>query len=194
MPTADWEIVRWAWDKRNTYQMAEGVGIPIPWTRYPMSVDDLSEFDSLTPPFAIKPAIKEHFIYATRVKAWCANSHVELRQLVRKALDLAGPGEVMVQEVIPGGGSQQYSYCAFFRDGSAVGSMVARRRRQHPLQFGRASTYVQTVDVPLLEEIPSASCGRSTTTGWSRSNTSSIRVTRVTSCSTSTLEPGVITV
>ena len=59
----------------------------------------------------------------------------------------------MVQELIPGGGSQQFSYCAFFRDGEAVGKMVARRRRQHPLQFGRASTYVETVDVPLLEEL-----------------------------------------
>jgi predicted ATP-grasp superfamily ATP-dependent carboligase len=27
-----------------------------------------------------------------------------------------------------------------------------KRRRQHPLQFGRASTYVETVDVPILEE------------------------------------------
>jgi D-aspartate ligase len=153
VPTPDWDAVRWAWDKRNTYQMAERLGIPIPWTRYPMSIDDLSEFDRLTPPFAIKPAIKEHFIYATRVKAWCANSHAELRELVQKALDLVGPGEVMVQEVIPGGGSQQFSYCAFFRDGKAFGSMVARRRRQHPLQFGRASTYVQTIDNPLLEEM-----------------------------------------
>jgi D-aspartate ligase len=33
-----------------------------------------------------------------------------------------------------------------------VGKMVARRRRQHPLQFGRASTYVETVDIPILEE------------------------------------------
>jgi len=31
--------------------------------------------------------------------------------------------------------------------------MVVRRRRQHPLQFGRASTYVETVDVPILEEL-----------------------------------------
>jgi predicted ATP-grasp superfamily ATP-dependent carboligase len=31
--------------------------------------------------------------------------------------------------------------------------MVARRRRQHPLEFGRASTYVETVDVPVLEEL-----------------------------------------
>src|ERR1035438_9386086 len=59
----------------------------------------------------------------------------------------------MVQELIPGGGSQQFSYCAFFRDGEAVGKMVVRRRRQHPLQFGRASTYVETVDIPLIEEL-----------------------------------------
>src|SRR5271154_959804 len=59
----------------------------------------------------------------------------------------------MVQELIPGGGSQQFSYCAFFRDGKAVGKMVVRRTRQHPLQFGRASTYVETVDIPVLEEL-----------------------------------------
>ena len=58
----------------------------------------------------------------------------------------------MVQEVIPGGGSQQFSYCAFFRNGEALGSMVVRRRRQHPLQFGRSSTYVETIDVPILEK------------------------------------------
>lgn len=152
VPTAEWKSVRWAWDKRNTYQMAEQLGIAIPWTRYPRSVEELSEFDGLTPPFAIKPAIKERFIYATRVKAWCANSHSELREMYRKAYDLVGPGEVMVQEVIPGGGSQQFSYCALFRDGEALGSMVVRRRRQHPLQFGRASTYVETIDNALLEE------------------------------------------
>ena len=59
----------------------------------------------------------------------------------------------MVQELIPGGGSQQFSYCAFFRDGEAVGKMVVRRRRQHPLEFGRASTYVETMDIPILEEL-----------------------------------------
>jgi len=58
-----------------------------------------------------------------------------------------------VQDVIPGGFSQQYSYCALFRDGEAVGSMVARRRRQHPLQFGRASTFVETIDQPELVEV-----------------------------------------
>ena len=37
--------------------------------------------------------------------------------------------------------------------GEAVGKMSVRRRRQHPLEFGRASTYVETVDVPILEEL-----------------------------------------
>jgi D-aspartate ligase len=152
VPTPEWDSVQWAWDKRNTYRLANELGIPIPATHYPQSVDQLSELDGLTPPFAIKPAIKEHFLYATKAKAWCANTHLELKNLFKKASELVHPGEIMVQEVIPGGGTQQFAYCAFFRDGRAVGKMVAQRRRQHPLQFGRASTYVETVDVPILEE------------------------------------------
>jgi len=153
VPTPDWESVKWAWDKRNTYQLAQKLGIPTPITHYPEHIDQLAQLDSLEAPFAIKPAIKEHFLYATKAKAWCASDHAELRTLFRKASELAGPGEIMVQEVIPGGGRQQFAYCAFFRNGRAVGKMVARRRRQHPLQFGRASTYVETVDVPILEEL-----------------------------------------
>ena len=38
-----------------------------------------------------------------------------------------------------------------FKDGGGVASMVARRRRQHPPEFGRASTFVETTDLPLLE-------------------------------------------
>jgi D-aspartate ligase len=153
VPTPAWESVQWAWDKRNTYRLAVELDIPTPRTWYLERSDQLSELESISPPFAIKPAIKEHFIYATKAKAWCANSHEELRILFDKAVELVGPGEVMVQEVIPGGGSQQFAYCAFFRNGTAVGSMVARRGRQHPPQFGRSSTHVETTAVPILEEL-----------------------------------------
>jgi predicted ATP-grasp superfamily ATP-dependent carboligase len=152
VPTPDWECVKWAWDKRNTYQLARELDIPTPATHYAESIADLSRLDDFEPPFAIKPAIKEHFFYATKAKAWRADSHAELKTLFEKASRLAPQQEIMVQELVPGGGTQQFSYCAFFRDGKAVGKMVVRRRRQHPLQFGRASTYVETVDVPLLEE------------------------------------------
>jgi D-aspartate ligase len=152
VPTPAWNSVEWAWDKRKTYQLARDLGIPTPITHYPRTIDDLAELEALNPPFAVKPAIKEHFIYATQAKAWRADSHAELRSLFLKAFQLVKPGEVMVQELIPGGGTQQFAYCAFFRKGKAVGKMVVRRRRQHPLQFGKASTYVETVDIPILEE------------------------------------------
>jgi D-aspartate ligase len=153
VPTPEWHTVQWAWDKRNTYRLATELGIPTPVTYYPKSAADLADLERCPPPFVIKPAIKEHFVYATKAKAWRANTHAELENLFRRASNLAGPGEIMVQELIPGGGRQQFGYCAFFRDGNAIGKMVARRWRQHPLEFGRASTYVETADVAILEEL-----------------------------------------
>jgi predicted ATP-grasp superfamily ATP-dependent carboligase len=104
-------------------------------------------------PVAVKPAIKEHFFYATKAKAWRANSRVELEALFERAVALIGPGEVMIQDLIPGGGEQQFAYCAFFKEGKAVGSVVVRRTRQHPVEFGRASTFVETTELPFLETL-----------------------------------------
>jgi predicted ATP-grasp superfamily ATP-dependent carboligase len=152
VPTDDWEKIRWAWDKRKTYELAASLGVPAPCTWQPSSVDELKGIDR-EPPFAIKPAIKEHFIYKTKAKAWRADSLPELRALVTKAFEIVGPGEVLVQELIPGDGRQQYAYCALYEDGEPVATMVARRLRQHPPEFGRASTYVETTDEPSLEEL-----------------------------------------
>jgi predicted ATP-grasp superfamily ATP-dependent carboligase len=149
VPTPGFEVIKWAWDKRETYELARQLDIPTPRTWYPSGTADLKAIDA-QPPFAIKPAIKENFIYATRAKAWMARSAAEAEELFTRAGSLVGPGEVMVQEFIPGGGSQQFAYCAFFKAGQAIGSMVVRRLRQHPLDFGRASTLVETTDEPLL--------------------------------------------
>lgn len=152
VPTADWETIRWAWDKRNTYELASSLGVPTPRTWRPTSVDDLEGIEG-QPPFAIKPAIKEHFFYATKAKAWRADDTEALRELVGRAIEIVGPGEVLVQELIPGDGSQQYSFCALCENGEPVATMVARRLRQHPPEFGRASTFVETVDAPAVEEL-----------------------------------------
>ena len=96
VPTADWETMKWVWDKRNTYSLANKLNIPTPRTWYPRDVGDLDDICA-DPPFAIKPAIKEHFIYATKAKAWRANSRVELKELFLRAAAQVEPGEVMVQ-------------------------------------------------------------------------------------------------
>jgi|SRR5215831_14629041 len=150
VPTPEWECIQWVWDKRNTYRLANELAIPIPKTWYPRNIAELEQI-AIDPPMVLKPAIKEHFIYATKVKAWRANSQSELRELFQRAVFHIGPGAVMIQELIPGDGRQQFAYCAFFKGDRAVGSMVVRRSRQHPPEFGKASTFVETIELPLLE-------------------------------------------
>jgi D-aspartate ligase len=152
VPTPPWEVVKWAWDKRNTYELATELGIATPRSWRVGGVEELDAVDA-EPPFAVKPAIKEHFLYATGEKAWRADSRAELAARVRAAAQLVGAEEVIVQELIPGGGEAQLGYCAFFRDGRAAASMTVRRLRQHPPLFGRASTFVQTIEQPQLAEL-----------------------------------------
>jgi D-aspartate ligase len=151
VPTPPWETVKWLWDKRNTYGLAEKLGIPIPHTWYPRDASDLGQVEGHFP-VAIKPAIKDHFIYATKDKAWRADNPAQLRELFERALQHIPAEEIMIQDLIPGDGSCQYSYCSFFKQGNSIARLTACRRRQHPLEFGRSSTYVETVEMPLLEE------------------------------------------
>ena len=152
IPTPPWEVVRWAWDKRNTYELAAKIGIATPRTWTVGGADDLEAIDG-DPPFAVKPAIKERFVYATGCKAWRADTRAQLAERVGAATKLIGAEEVIVQELIPGSGHTQLAYCAFFRDGRSAASMVVRRLRQHPPLFGRASTFVQTIEHPELERL-----------------------------------------
>lgn len=152
VPTPSMDTIRWAWDKRKTYELASQLDIPIPRTWYPRDPRELRHLEPHLP-LVIKPAIKEHFVYATGVKAWKARTPSELNELFQRAKALVGPGEVMVQEFIPGNGTHQFAYCAFFKAGRAIGGMVARRLRQHPLEFGSASTFVETADIPALERL-----------------------------------------
>ena len=111
------------------------------------SPDELSKLP-IRYPVAIKPAIKEHFIYATKVKAWRANNEEELMALFERAAAQVGHGEVMIQDFIPGDGRDQFAYCALFKNGKALGSVTVKRNRQHPAEFGKATTYAETVDMP----------------------------------------------
>src|SRR5262249_31011075 len=63
------------------------------------------------------------------------------------------PSQILVQEFIPGDGRYQFSSCMFFKDGRATSSMEAQRWRQHPIEFGRSATFVETVDLPEIKEL-----------------------------------------
>jgi D-aspartate ligase len=152
IPTADWQAVQVAWDKRNLYRVASELEVPAPRSWLVTDNGELTS-DDVRFPVAIKPAIKEHFIYATKAKAWRANDASELARRIAEAKRFLDPRELIIQDLVPGDGRQQYAYCAFFKEGRAVASMAVRRRRQHPPEFGRASTFVETVEEPLLEQL-----------------------------------------
>jgi len=149
VPTPSLASIRSVWDKRETYRLARRLGIPIPRTWFPRTESDLGEIE-MDGPLVLKPAIKENFFYTTHVKAWRADTRAELTDAFRRAAAIVNEGEIIVQEMIHGGGEQQYAYCALFRGDGPVASMTVRRRRQHPSDFGRASTYVETIDLPVL--------------------------------------------
>jgi D-aspartate ligase len=150
--TPGWETVQWAWDKGKSYARAQALDIAVPRTWTVGGADGLSPlYDQL--PLAIKPAIKEKFFYATGAKAWRAETPEQLRMLFAKAASHIPADEILIQEIIPGDGTQQLSFCAFVRDGRTHSSLVAQRLRQHPREFGRAATYVETADVPIVEEL-----------------------------------------
>lgn len=150
--TPEWDTVRWAYNKKLTYDLANRLDIPCPETFNPRCADDIEALYSKLP-LAIKPAVKENFFYATGAKAWRAETPGQLQEMYARAARHIPPAEILVQQIIPGDGHGQVSYCAFFRDNEARGTLVARRARQHPREFGRAATFVETIDLPVIEEL-----------------------------------------
>ena len=130
------DTVKYAADKRLTYELAGRLGIPLPRTWYPRSADELDAIDSPRWPMLIKPAIKEHFIYRTRVKGWIVRDRDELRKRFVDATTIVPAAEVMVQDMIPGNGRTQYSYCTFFKGGRSLARMTVQRQRQQPSDLG----------------------------------------------------------
>ena len=148
--TPPWDVVKFLYDKRLTYQLAMQQGVPMPETYNPGSVDDLASLN-LDFPLVLKPAISTHLSSVSQKKAYRANDMQELVHLHEMMAAILDPSEILIQELIPGRGENLFSFVGFFKDGVTVAGLSARRPRQHPMEFGRASTFVETVDVLELE-------------------------------------------
>ncbi len=151
LTTPPWNIFRWAYDKRLTCELAGGLGLDQPRTAVVRGIEELERLDVRFPAL-VKPAYKDGDNPLTVAKAWRVENRVELLRRFDEACTLLPPEAVMIQEVVPGGCEHQYSFAALTVEGQAVASVVARRRRQFPIDLGRASTYVESVDEPEVAE------------------------------------------
>ncbi len=156
VPTPQWKTTEVLYNKKLTCKLAIDLGIPIPKTCFP----DIESIDKLELqfPVIIKPLSKGIFLKRTKKKALKVRNKKELIETVSRVHEFGIPlSEIMIQEVIPqtesvtGGASNLYSFCSLFKEGKVLAKLSARRIRQHPMDFGRASTFVETVDIPELE-------------------------------------------
>jgi len=141
--TPPWRTLRVAYDKRRMIAVVARLGIDQPQTWVAETAADAAQMPDRYP-VCVKPAISQ----VTSTKAWRADSPNELREQFAYAATLIDPSELLIQELVPGGGEMQFSYAALCDDGEPVAWVVARRTRQYPADFGRASTFVETVYEP----------------------------------------------
>ena len=149
--TPTWDVARWAIDKRAMNARAAELGLALPTSRYPRSRDDLGNL-GMRFPVVVKPTIHAGRNAFTNAKAWRADDVRALIARYDKAEALVGTDRIMVQELIPGDGRAQFSYAGVWDRGAPFGSLVARRRRQYPVDFGFTSTFVETVAQKSVEE------------------------------------------
>jgi D-aspartate ligase len=150
LTTPSWKTLRWAFDKRRTYELAERLDVAYPRTWTAGSAQEASEL-AVEFPVVIKPAVREEDNALTVAKAWRADDVCELRARFAEGAELLPPAELLIQELVPGGGESQFSYAALCEEGAPIATVIARRTRQYPADFGRASTFVETVEQPEIE-------------------------------------------
>lgn len=152
VPVCSWDVMAQFADKRATHELAERAGVAFPRTAYPADEAGLDGLD-LDYPLIVKPRTRDPFFRISRRKAIRADNPSELREAWRYACGIVPAADLSVQEVIPGGTDGLFSLGAYVRDGEVVGRVVAHRRRQHPMDFGRATTFAETIDAPEVEEL-----------------------------------------
>ena len=150
LTTPPWDIIRWTHDKRAMNARADELGIAHPLTRQARSRDELTSL-GMSFPVILKPAVREGRNKFVDAKAWRANDEVALLAHYDAAKALVGADTIMIQELIPGDGTAQFSYAALWDRGKPVASLVAQRRRQYPVEFGFTSTLVETIEQPQIE-------------------------------------------
>jgi D-aspartate ligase len=152
IPTPGWEVIRNVYIKKETYELASKNGIPTPRIYNADNLEDLVNLD-LQYPLVIKPSIRDHFYNKTKIKAFRIDNQEGLIKTYQQVRAIIDPCEILVQDFIPGGPVNLYSFCPFFKNGNIISGVAGRRARQHPMDFGHSSTYVELVEIPELRRL-----------------------------------------
>ncbi len=148
IPTPRLEVIEKLHIKENTYKIALEHGIPHPKTFFHSNLDELLSMD-LTFPLVIKPSIRDNFYSKVKIKGFQVRDLTELKTTYRYVNTIIHSSEILVQEMIPSTRPLNlYSAIVLFIENRVVTGLTVRRMRQHPMDFGHATTFAMVTEVP----------------------------------------------
>jgi D-aspartate ligase len=127
-PIPGWEVLERIQSKRHQLETAESAGLPIPRTFHPASRDEaLAAGEELGFPVLVKPSANVGFRRSHKRQLFRCENASELGH----AYEAAAPHEPMVQELIPGGDEELYTFGSYLSlDGEALGLFSGHKLRQ----------------------------------------------------------------
>lgn len=146
----DWEIAEKFVDKKHTYALAESVGVPVPKSVVPHSLEDVKRYGKIIDyPCLVKPCRSHLYFELFSRKMVKVNNRDELVAAYREA---EGAGiEVLLQEYIPGDDKQGVNYNSYFWNGKPLVEFTAHKCRLAQPGFG-VPRVVRSINIPELIE------------------------------------------
>ena len=146
-----WKKIEVFFSKEKSYQFAESLSIEIAKTFQVNTTEEIENID-IKYPCIIKPVVMHTFYKKFKKKVIVCSNEEELRTKLSLVTSFFSINEILVQEIINGDNSCQYSVGVFAIDGKIIRSISANRERQHPIDFGNATTFAVTCSNPKLIE------------------------------------------
>ena len=152
IPTAEWDVIKYAYDKKLTYNLAEKLGIPIPKTYYPTNIDDVINISNhIDFPCILKPAVMHRFYNSTGKKLIKVSTKDEMIKSYTTMAQIIPPSEILIQEIISGTPKNLFSFGCFIMN-DFISGITTVKKRQIPMDFG-VGTYIESVEIPELKEL-----------------------------------------
>lgn len=142
-PDVDPSLVRQLCNKQEMYHLARQFGVATPETVFPRSRVEAVEFcRTASFPILIKPILHKVPAFHPSMKRWRMRLVSTPEELLRSYDDYETPAapNVMLQEYIPGGDDQTWTFNGYFdRQGQCRVAFTGRKLRNFPPYLGQAS-------------------------------------------------------
>lgn len=160
-----WETANRCLDKRYTYELAERVGIPVPRTCHPKSLEDIHCYlEEYRFPCIVKPCTSHIYQSCFKKKMVLVGSEKELLREFRRAHECGI--DVMIQEYIPGDDTCGANFNSLFWNGACFAHFTAEKVRLSNGGFG-VPCVVRHKEIPDIVEYGTRIIGALGLSGYS---------------------------